>query len=58
MTEIMPFPENNILFYWAAPHGSFFMKENRCFHCYFLAGKQLSTLQTDASCVMIYARTI
>ena len=21
MTEIMPFPENNILFYWAAPHG-------------------------------------
>ncbi len=20
MTEIMPFPENNILFYWAAPH--------------------------------------
>ena len=25
MTEIMPFPENNILFYWAAPHpGAFF----------------------------------
>ena len=24
MTEIMPFPENNILFYWAAPQGWFF----------------------------------
>ena len=23
MTEIMPFPENNILFYWAAPQGCF-----------------------------------
>ena len=22
MTEIMPFPENNILFYWAAPHAA------------------------------------
>ena len=25
MTEIMPFPENNILFYWAAPHGGVFL---------------------------------
>ena len=24
MTEIMPFPENNILFYWAAPQARFF----------------------------------
>ena len=24
MTEIMPFPENNILFYWAAPQGCLF----------------------------------
>ena len=23
MTEIMPFPENNILFYWAAPQVAF-----------------------------------
>ena len=22
MTEIMPFPENNILFYWTAPSGA------------------------------------
>ena len=27
MTEIMPFPENNILFYWAAPHGAAFLLE-------------------------------
>ena len=25
MTEIMPFPENNILFYWAAPQGGAFL---------------------------------
>ena len=26
MTEIMPFPENNIiLFYWTAPHGGSFL---------------------------------
>ena len=25
MTEIMPFPENNILFYWAAPQGADFL---------------------------------
>ena len=26
MTEIMPFPENNILFYWAAPQGGLFLR--------------------------------
>ena len=25
MTEIMPFPENNILFYWAAPQSGVFL---------------------------------
>ena len=25
MTEIMPFPENNILFYWAAPQRGVFL---------------------------------
>ena len=25
MTEIMPFPENNILFYWAAPQAGLFI---------------------------------
>ena len=25
MTEIMPFPENNILFYWAAPQRQSFL---------------------------------
>ena len=27
MTEIMPFPENNILFYWAAPQGCIFFAD-------------------------------
>ena len=30
MTEIMPFPENNIiLFYWTAPHDSSFLQCRR-----------------------------
>ena len=28
MTEIMPFPENNILFYWAAPQAASFFCQN------------------------------
>ena len=32
MTEIMPFPENNIiLFYWTAPQALLFLRENFSF---------------------------
>ena len=37
MTEIMPFPENNILFYWAALHGRAFFNEIRSFGTNFIS---------------------